>query len=165
MYVGQCRGAGFHGVADVPIEFLFTLSPQLRRDIWLTFGGHDGWILIVDHKEYYPDSADEAIDLVLSESARGAEEIEVTRYEGDCLHAMFDQKEMAHIEYRSSDGPICRSRNPAYTGPDDLTVGFPASNRNDYEVPAREVITTDHALKLIAEFIRTGTPGGLTPLA
>jgi hypothetical protein len=132
------------------------VTPKLRPDVWVRFGGYRGWKLQIDK-----DPAAFGTDVELRgrlDAIRQAEraDVSLSRYEEDVLHVLF-AGDRAFLMYLPEIGEAgMSSRNPGYQGSPKDRVVFRAANGEDTALPASFTVSKGEALRAIEEFLRAG---------
>jgi hypothetical protein len=160
-YVGTASVVGERGSKGITWKYIFKLCPRLSRDFWIGVGGYNEWVVRLGSKEYRISADEDVVALLRRDWGTVAPDIEITRYEGDSLTGVTNDRGMAVLCYRNDIGEL-HSRNANFSGSDDDWVTFPRSDGWDHEAPPSEVVVKADAIETIKTFLRTGKPTGLS---
>lgn len=155
---------GMHLTEGALTEVNIRLAVKLPEALWLEFGGHPGWYLVINNLEKEASSPDAVIAAIRDAWGRPPVDLEIRRYAGDCLFAIADASGHATMSYFADNNEFA-SGTPQLPGPTVPTHIFPRSDSYDHEVPMGQVITRDEAFSMIENFVLTGKPAGLTSLS
>ena len=156
LYVGAgwLVSYGFSGSASLG-EAHVDLHHKLPEDIWLRFGGYEGWSLTVDGEERRGLPADDVLELVTAAVAKGTGELWLTRYEEDSLSLLVEPRR-AFVMYLAFDGDSgVTARDPRMAGSPGK-ASFTLSNGPVDEFDYEETLPKDDAIPVIRHFLSTG---------
>lgn len=157
------RGSGATAAETCIREITIQLVAKLPEYLWLEFGGHPGWDLVINNEESAASSPGAVLEAIRDAWSRPPVDLEIGRYDGDVLFAIADEAGRATVNYYSSNKEELVSGTPQLSDATVETHIFLRSNSYDHEVAMGQVITRDEALSIIESFVLTGKPAGLTP--
>jgi hypothetical protein len=115
VYVGGAHLASY-GFTDCESlgEVSLALERKLPREVWLWFGGYDGWSVTIDGNERRGLESEEAVHLVRDVFRRGSGEVSLTRYEEDSLAILVEARRamLLHLAFPGDSGRV--TRDPGY---------------------------------------------------
>ena len=158
LYVGQLGLQMFTGPSDYRHQRVdFRLEPKLPKDLWLRFGGYDGWQLSLNHREYLLADGDLAALTTHLEAVRDAEEIHLTltRYEEDLL-LLRAEKGQAYLRYNDWEGGEWVSLNAEYPEDTKEVASFYCTCGASLDMPLCHVLPRELALETVLAFFRSG---------
>ena len=125
----------------------------------MRFGGYSGWLLTIGQDQFPVRGWEDASPLLQSNWGTTGPELDLTRYEGDVLNAVVNERNEAVVTYLPDE-----SAPEVFSGSYDPNAewrSFPRSDGYDFEVPASTVISRELALQIIRSYLSTGKPIGL----
>jgi hypothetical protein len=156
MYVGAgwLVSYGFSGSASLG-EVDVDLHHKLPEDIWLRFGGYEGWSLTIDEEERRGLSADAALGMVSNAVAKGAGELWLTRYEEDSLNLLIEPRRVfvMYLAFDGDSGVI--AHDPRMAGSQG-EASFTLSNGQVDEFDYEETLPKDDVISVVRHFLSTG---------
>lgn len=153
---------GMHLIGGSLSDINIQLGVKLPEPLWLLFGGHPGWDLVINNEESEASSSDAVLDAIRDAWNRPPVDLEIGRYAGDTLFAIVDATGRATVSYyKGQDEQVSKAGQPLPPG--EPTYIFTRSNGYDHEVPVDQVITRDEALSIIENFVMNGSLLGLSP--
>lgn len=157
------RGSG-PSVNEIQLrEIHVQLAVKLPESLWLLFGGHPGWSLVIGSEEVEVSTPDSVLEAIRAAWDQPTIDLRISRYAGDSLFAIADESGLATVNYRCESGEYV-SGVIGSQFENHSTYFFRKSDGWDYEVPVEEVIPRIEALSIIQSYVLTGAPTGLSRL-
>jgi hypothetical protein len=158
-FIGQGHLVGFGAQQPGSWLFRYHVEPRLSRELWIEFGGYKDWLLTIGRKDFLVRTAEDVIALLDSEWGGANPEVHLTRYEGDSLQSIVNNKNEAVVSYcPGASAPELFSGNFDPNGP---WVSFARSDGYEWNVPSSTIVSRDLAVQIIQACISKGRPIGL----
>jgi hypothetical protein len=131
------------------------LDDKMPESLWLQFGGYSGWLVCMYPHQFVVQSQNDVETIVGTFQNAGTLNLEITRYEGDCLSAITDKTGVSVVTYQSGSLHLHSQGNDGELN-DEKIYGFTTT-----EFPRCWVISRHEAMALIRGFLLNGVVQGL----